>query len=182
MNGVASYCRPCALEASDMGSSCTSCPAGHYINRDSGTCHSCPPNTILKAHQPYGVQACKPCGSGTQSNKVPAACRASSPQPQRVPGPRWGSGGADPQAFPVAYSQGGVLEDTHPGCDQLTCRSWQSGARPQSWTSLIFKRWVREICDRLVQRVIWHLGRGLKGRNSGTCGSNSDLLHSSPLS
>nr|KAF6304753.1 hypothetical protein mPipKuh1_007154 [Pipistrellus kuhlii] len=74
MNGVASYCRPCALEASDMGSSCTSCPAGHYINRDSGTCHSCPPNTILKAHQPYGVQACKPCGSGTQSNKIHSLC------------------------------------------------------------------------------------------------------------
>ncbi|XP_023612863.1 UPF0577 protein KIAA1324 homolog [Myotis lucifugus] len=74
MNGVASYCRPCALEASDMGSSCTSCPAGYYINRDSGTCHSCPPNTILKAHQPYGVQACKPCGSGTQSNKIHTVC------------------------------------------------------------------------------------------------------------
>ncbi|XP_011824116.1 PREDICTED: UPF0577 protein KIAA1324 homolog [Mandrillus leucophaeus] len=72
MNGVASYCRPCALEASDVGSSCTSCPAGYYIERDSGTCHSCPPNTILKAHQPYGVQACVPCGPGTKNNKVPA--------------------------------------------------------------------------------------------------------------
>uniref|UniRef100_A0A2K6EFG1 Endosome/lysosome-associated apoptosis and autophagy regulator 1 n=1 Tax=Propithecus coquereli TaxID=379532 RepID=A0A2K6EFG1_PROCO len=72
MDGVASYCRPCALEASDMGSSCTSCPAGYYIDRNSGTCHSCPPNTILKAHQPYGVQACVPCGPGTKSNKVPA--------------------------------------------------------------------------------------------------------------
>ena len=71
MDGVASYCRPCALEASDMGSSCTSCPAGYYIDRDSGTCHSCPPNTILKAHQPYGAQACMPCGPGTKSNKVP---------------------------------------------------------------------------------------------------------------
>uniref|UniRef100_A0A2K6A702 Endosome/lysosome-associated apoptosis and autophagy regulator 1 n=1 Tax=Mandrillus leucophaeus TaxID=9568 RepID=A0A2K6A702_MANLE len=70
MNGVASYCRPCALEASDVGSSCTSCPAGYYIERDSGTCHSCPPNTILKAHQPYGVQACVPCGPGTKNNKT----------------------------------------------------------------------------------------------------------------
>lgn len=72
MNGVASYCRPCALEASDVGSSCTSCPAGYYIDRDSGTCHSCPANTILKAHKPYGVQACVPCGPGTKNNKVPA--------------------------------------------------------------------------------------------------------------
>nr|KAF6396910.1 hypothetical protein HJG63_007220 [Rousettus aegyptiacus] len=74
MDGVASYCRPCALEASDMGSSCTSCPAGYYIDRDSGTCHSCPPDTILKAHQPYGVQACKPCGPGTKSNKIHSLC------------------------------------------------------------------------------------------------------------
>uniref|UniRef100_A0A8C9GZ17 MRH domain-containing protein n=1 Tax=Piliocolobus tephrosceles TaxID=591936 RepID=A0A8C9GZ17_9PRIM len=74
MNGVASYCRPCALEASDVGSSCTSCPAGYYIDRDSGTCHSCPPNTILKAHQPYGVQACVPCGPGTKNNKIHSLC------------------------------------------------------------------------------------------------------------
>ncbi|XP_040854414.1 endosome/lysosome-associated apoptosis and autophagy regulator 1 isoform X2 [Ochotona curzoniae] len=74
MDGVASYCRPCALEASDMGSSCTSCPAGHYIDRDTGTCHLCPTNTILKAHQPYGAQACVPCGPGTQSNKIQSLC------------------------------------------------------------------------------------------------------------
>lgn len=74
IGGVASYCRPCALEASDVGSSCTSCPAGHYIDRGSGTCHLCPPNTILKAHQPYGAEACVACGSGTKSNKVPAVC------------------------------------------------------------------------------------------------------------
>lgn len=76
MGGVASYCRPCALEASDLGSSCTSCPAGHYINRDSGTCHLCPSNTILKAHQPYGAQACVSCGPGTKNNKVPPVCQA----------------------------------------------------------------------------------------------------------
>ncbi|XP_044770021.1 endosome/lysosome-associated apoptosis and autophagy regulator 1 isoform X2 [Neomonachus schauinslandi] len=74
MDGVASYCCPCALEASDMGSSCTSCPAGYYIDRNSGTCHSCPPNTILKAHQPYGIQACMPCGPGTKSNKIHSLC------------------------------------------------------------------------------------------------------------
>ncbi|XP_026952043.1 endosome/lysosome-associated apoptosis and autophagy regulator 1 isoform X3 [Sagmatias obliquidens] len=74
MDGVASYCRPCALEASDIGSSCTSCPAGYYIDRDSGTCRSCPPNTILKAHQPYGAQACVTCGPGTKSNKIHSLC------------------------------------------------------------------------------------------------------------
>uniref|UniRef100_A0A8C2V196 Endosome-lysosome associated apoptosis and autophagy regulator 1 n=1 Tax=Chinchilla lanigera TaxID=34839 RepID=A0A8C2V196_CHILA len=74
MDGVASYCRPCALEASDMGSSCTACPAGYYINRNSGTCHPCPPNTILKAHQPYGAQACMACGPGTRSNQAHSLC------------------------------------------------------------------------------------------------------------
>nr|XP_030724764.1 UPF0577 protein KIAA1324 homolog isoform X3 [Globicephala melas] len=74
MDGVASYCRPCALEASDIGSSCTSCPAGYYIDQDSGTCRSCPPNTILKAHQPYGAQACVTCGPGTKSNKIHSLC------------------------------------------------------------------------------------------------------------
>ncbi|KAM5256896.1 endosome/lysosome-associated apoptosis and autophagy regulator 1 isoform 5-T5 [Ctenodactylus gundi] len=74
MDGVASYCRPCALEASDVGSSCTSCPAGYYIDQNSGTCHPCPPNTILKAHQPYGAQACMPCGPGTKSNKIHSLC------------------------------------------------------------------------------------------------------------
>nr|XP_026258612.1 UPF0577 protein KIAA1324 homolog isoform X3 [Urocitellus parryii] len=74
MDGVASYCRPCALEASDIGSSCTSCPAGYYIDRDSGTCHSCPTNTILKVHQPYGAQACMSCGPGTKSNQIHSLC------------------------------------------------------------------------------------------------------------
>lgn len=68
MDGVASYCRRCALESS--GSSCTSCPPGNYIDRTSGACHPCAPNTYLKAHQPYGHQACIPCGPGTVSNKV----------------------------------------------------------------------------------------------------------------
>lgn len=68
LDGVASYCRRCALESS--GSSCTSCPAGHYIDRDSGGCYPCLPNTYLKAHQPYGSQACIPCGPGTKNNKV----------------------------------------------------------------------------------------------------------------
>ncbi|XP_060087559.1 endosome/lysosome-associated apoptosis and autophagy regulator 1 isoform X1 [Heteronotia binoei] len=72
IDGVASYCRQCALESS--GSSCTSCPAGHYIDRDSGGCYSCLPNTYLKAHQPYGSQACIPCGPGTKNNKIHSLC------------------------------------------------------------------------------------------------------------
>lgn len=136
MDGVASYCRPCALEASDMGSSCTSCPAGFYIDRDSGTCHSCPPNTILKAHQPYGIQACIPCGPGTKSNKVPALCHASSPCSFGWPtseGVRTCVGflRGHTQACSVAYSLVRVFENTHPGCDPggqiLSCRGWFSG-------------------------------------------------------
>lgn len=68
IDGVASYCRLCAQEAS--GSSCTSCPPGHYINKSSGGCHPCAMSTYLKAHQPYGNQACLACGPGTKSNKV----------------------------------------------------------------------------------------------------------------
>lgn len=67
MDGVASYCRICALESSG---SCTSCPPGNYIDRASGACRPCAPSTFLKAHQPYGSQACIPCGPGTNSNKV----------------------------------------------------------------------------------------------------------------
>ncbi|XP_044306990.1 endosome/lysosome-associated apoptosis and autophagy regulator 1 isoform X4 [Varanus komodoensis] len=72
IDGVASYCRVCALESS--GSSCTSCPHGHYIDRSSGGCQPCPANTYLKAHQPYGSQACIPCGPGTKSNKIHSLC------------------------------------------------------------------------------------------------------------
>ncbi|XP_020660952.3 endosome/lysosome-associated apoptosis and autophagy regulator 1 isoform X1 [Pogona vitticeps] len=72
IDGVASYCRPCALESS--GSSCTSCPHGHYIDRDAGSCYPCASNTYLKAHQPYGKQACIPCGPGTKNNKIHSLC------------------------------------------------------------------------------------------------------------
>ncbi|XP_066481066.1 endosome/lysosome-associated apoptosis and autophagy regulator 1 isoform X5 [Tiliqua scincoides] len=72
IDGVASYCRLCALESS--GSSCTSCPPGHYINKSSGGCHPCAAYTYLKAHQPYGNQACIPCGPGTKSNKIHSLC------------------------------------------------------------------------------------------------------------
>ncbi|XP_026533667.1 UPF0577 protein KIAA1324-like isoform X4 [Notechis scutatus] len=72
IDGVASYCRQCALETS--GSSCTSCPHGHYIDKTSGGCSPCPSNTYLKAHQPYGNQACIRCGPGTKSNKMHSLC------------------------------------------------------------------------------------------------------------
>nr|XP_033774668.1 UPF0577 protein KIAA1324 homolog isoform X2 [Geotrypetes seraphini] len=74
MDGVASYCRPCALESSDSGSSCTSCPPGHYIEKSTSTCYPCPSYTYLKAHQPYGKQACIPCGPGTRSNEGNSLC------------------------------------------------------------------------------------------------------------
>ncbi|XP_033008391.1 UPF0577 protein KIAA1324 homolog isoform X2 [Lacerta agilis] len=72
IEGVASYCRVCALESS--GSSCTSCPRGHYIDRSSGGCYPCAANTYLKAHQPYGSQACIPCGPGTKNNPIHSLC------------------------------------------------------------------------------------------------------------
>uniref|UniRef100_A0A8D0KIL8 Endosome-lysosome associated apoptosis and autophagy regulator 1 n=1 Tax=Salvator merianae TaxID=96440 RepID=A0A8D0KIL8_SALMN len=72
IDGVASFCRLCALESS--GSSCTSCPHGHYIDRGSGSCYSCASNTYLKSHQPYGSQACIPCGPGTKSNEMHSLC------------------------------------------------------------------------------------------------------------
>uniref|UniRef100_A0A2D4L4P4 MRH domain-containing protein n=1 Tax=Micrurus paraensis TaxID=1970185 RepID=A0A2D4L4P4_9SAUR len=72
IDGVASYCRQCAFETS--GSSCTSCPHGHYIDKTSGGCSPCPSNTYLKAHQPYGNQACIPCGPGTKNNKMHSLC------------------------------------------------------------------------------------------------------------
>nr|XP_014351906.1 PREDICTED: UPF0577 protein KIAA1324 homolog [Latimeria chalumnae] len=74
INGVASYCRPCALGSSDSGSFCIPCPPGNYIDEDSSTCRECPVNTYLRVHHPYGKQACIPCGPGTQSNRVRTLC------------------------------------------------------------------------------------------------------------
>lgn len=150
MDGVASYCRPCALEASDVGSSCTSCPAGYYIDRDSGTCHSCPTNTILKVHQPYGAQACMSCGPGTKSNQVLAVLHASLPwafgwMTSEGTGSWVGSRGSDyPSAPPNTFP------GWSPGC---SCGWWILGSGadfPQSWKILVFSWRVREMDVYLI--------------------------------
>ncbi|XP_078500344.1 endosome/lysosome-associated apoptosis and autophagy regulator 1 isoform X2 [Lissotriton helveticus] len=74
MDGVATYCQPCALESSEANSLCSSCPAGNFIERVSSTCHPCPPKTYLKAHQPFGQQACIPCGPGITVNELKSLC------------------------------------------------------------------------------------------------------------
>ncbi|XP_069489762.1 endosome/lysosome-associated apoptosis and autophagy regulator 1 isoform X2 [Ambystoma mexicanum] len=74
LDGVASYCQPCALESSQSESLCSSCPPGNYIDRVTSTCQHCPVNTYLKAHQPYGKQACIPCGPGTTANQIKSLC------------------------------------------------------------------------------------------------------------
>ncbi|KAG2468161.1 K1324 protein, partial [Polypterus senegalus] len=71
VNGVASRCRHCALGSSK---SCVPCPAGHYIEVDTGTCHQCPSNTYLNLEHPYGLKACLPCGDHTKSNLMQTAC------------------------------------------------------------------------------------------------------------
>ncbi|XP_043120794.1 endosome/lysosome-associated apoptosis and autophagy regulator family member 2 isoform X2 [Puntigrus tetrazona] len=74
MDGVASACRPCALQSQQAGSSCVPCPAGHYIDKDTNRCQECPPNTILSGHRIYGKEACQPCGPGSKSNKEHSVC------------------------------------------------------------------------------------------------------------
>ncbi|XP_043932063.1 endosome/lysosome-associated apoptosis and autophagy regulator 1 [Protopterus annectens] len=74
MDGVSSYCLPCALGSSDSSSLCTSCPPGNYIDKASSSCFECPVNTYLESHRPYGKQACVSCGPGTKSNQVHSLC------------------------------------------------------------------------------------------------------------
>uniref|UniRef100_H3AUB7 Endosome-lysosome associated apoptosis and autophagy regulator family member 2 n=1 Tax=Latimeria chalumnae TaxID=7897 RepID=H3AUB7_LATCH len=74
MDGVASYCRACALGSEQSSSSCVPCPAGHYIDKETNTCNECPPNTYLSIHQVYGKEACIPCGPGSRSNKAHSFC------------------------------------------------------------------------------------------------------------
>ncbi|XP_026142946.1 UPF0577 protein KIAA1324-like isoform X1 [Carassius auratus] len=74
MDGVASACRPCALQSQRAGSSCVPCPAGHYIDKETNQCQECPPNTVLSGHHIYGKEACQPCGPGSKSNKEHSVC------------------------------------------------------------------------------------------------------------
>lgn len=70
MGGVASQCRRCALSLAGYSSTCVPCPPGHYMVNGTGACESCPPNTIIRADQSVGLDACVPCGPNTGRNEV----------------------------------------------------------------------------------------------------------------
>lgn len=70
IGGVASQCRRCALNLAEYSSACVPCPPGHYMVNKTGVCESCPPNTIVRADQSIGVEACVPCGPNTERNEV----------------------------------------------------------------------------------------------------------------
>ncbi|XP_053313800.1 endosome/lysosome-associated apoptosis and autophagy regulator 1 [Spea bombifrons] len=70
-DGVASWCRPCALGTDSL---CVSCPPGNYIDKKTSSCSACPPNTYLIAQQPYGVESCMTCGPGTRNNEAHTVC------------------------------------------------------------------------------------------------------------
>ncbi|CAM4580592.1 unnamed protein product [Leuciscus chuanchicus] len=46
----------CALKSKKAGSSCVSCPAGHYIDKKTNQCQKCPPNTVLSGDNIYGKE------------------------------------------------------------------------------------------------------------------------------
>lgn len=70
IGGVASQCRRCAVNPAEFSSACVPCPPGHYMVNGTGVCKSCPPNTIIRADQSVGVDACIPCGPNTERNEV----------------------------------------------------------------------------------------------------------------
>ncbi|RVE70455.1 hypothetical protein OJAV_G00064830 [Oryzias javanicus] len=74
IGGVASQCRRCALTSVGTDSACVLCPPGHFMVSETGACKSCPPNTITKASQPVGEDACVRCGPNTRRNKAHTAC------------------------------------------------------------------------------------------------------------
>ncbi|XP_056413693.1 endosome/lysosome-associated apoptosis and autophagy regulator 1 isoform X2 [Hyla sarda] len=69
--GVASWCKPCAL---DTDSQCISCPSGHYIDKKTSSCISCPIKTYLPSHLVFGEEACTECGPGTKNNDIHSLC------------------------------------------------------------------------------------------------------------
>lgn len=70
IGGVASRCRRCAATPGGYSSACVPCPPGHYMVSGTGACESCPPNTIIRADQAIGADACVPCGPNTERNEV----------------------------------------------------------------------------------------------------------------
>ncbi|CAG07479.1 unnamed protein product, partial [Tetraodon nigroviridis] len=76
IGGVASQCRHCALGPAEYSSACVPCPPGHYMVNGTGACESCPPNTIIRADQSIGLDACVPCGPNTERNEAFTACHS----------------------------------------------------------------------------------------------------------
>ncbi|XP_063065737.1 endosome/lysosome-associated apoptosis and autophagy regulator 1 [Engraulis encrasicolus] len=76
IGGVASQCRHCALGGSSQGqgSTCVPCRPGHYMLEGTGVCKACPPNSIVRAEQQVGPEACVRCGPNTYPNKAHSTC------------------------------------------------------------------------------------------------------------
>ncbi|XP_073417148.1 endosome/lysosome-associated apoptosis and autophagy regulator 1 isoform X1 [Dendrobates tinctorius] len=70
-DGVASWCQPCAL---GTDSHCISCSSGHYIDKKTSSCISCPKNTYLPSYLIFGEESCTECGPGTKSNDAHSLC------------------------------------------------------------------------------------------------------------
>ncbi|XP_077995582.1 endosome/lysosome-associated apoptosis and autophagy regulator family member 2-like [Glandiceps talaboti] len=64
IDGGASSCKPCPRGNDVKG--CIPCPDGHYID-DKNKCVACPEGTYVHANNPFGKEACLPCGPGTIS-------------------------------------------------------------------------------------------------------------------
>ncbi|XP_033648088.1 UPF0577 protein KIAA1324-like homolog isoform X2 [Asterias rubens] len=63
--GGATECKNCPRGSDVKG--CIPCDPGHYIVNDTNKCVPCPANTYLRSANPYGPEACVPCGPGMQS-------------------------------------------------------------------------------------------------------------------
>uniref|UniRef100_A0A8C4NDK1 Si:ch211-163l21.8 n=1 Tax=Eptatretus burgeri TaxID=7764 RepID=A0A8C4NDK1_EPTBU len=72
LDGVASYCKSCALDVDTR--SCVPCPSGHYIDSSSRFCLPCPSGTHLTNRLADGIVACQPCGLGTKSSADHSTC------------------------------------------------------------------------------------------------------------
>ncbi|XP_022081097.1 UPF0577 protein KIAA1324-like homolog isoform X2 [Acanthaster planci] len=66
INGGAVECKNCPRGSNVKG--CIPCEAGHYIANDTNKCIPCPKDTYLRANNPYGPEACVPCGPGMKSD------------------------------------------------------------------------------------------------------------------
>ncbi|XP_038068821.1 endosome/lysosome-associated apoptosis and autophagy regulator family member 2-like isoform X2 [Patiria miniata] len=67
LNGGAMECKKCPRGSNVKG--CIPCEAGKYIANDTNKCIPCPKDTSLRANNPYGPEACVPCGPGLMSDE-----------------------------------------------------------------------------------------------------------------